>query len=53
MRSFSLCSALYREEESEHPRQPEQHKRDHNRCHLLHRPHPPHRLCHRPDQAAT
>lgn len=54
---LSLCSAvsfsLYREEKSQHPGQSEQHKWDHNRRHLLHRAHPPHRLCHCPDQAAT
>lgn len=61
---FSFCSRLCcasfllgfdsgREQEGQHPGQPEQHQRHHHRGHLLHRPPPPHRLRHRPNQAAA
>lgn len=51
--SLPLHLLLNREQESQHPGQPEQHQRDHHWCHLLHCPHPPHRLHHCPNQAAT
>lgn len=44
---------LCRKKESQHSGQPQQHKRDHHRCDLLHRPYPSHRLRHRPNQAAA
>lgn len=51
--SSSVHLLLNREQESQHPGQPEQHQRDHHWCHLLHCPPPPHRLHHRPNQTAT